>query len=149
MCFYSRRIGASPFNQYDVYDDLRAGEYVLSNPVQSQLVNGTKVSGRTKSGLGIGVFNAVEGRTFATVSDSLGGKRKFRTNSLTNYNVFVLSQNLKNNSSVSFVNTNVTREGENRDANVTVGEVSLFSPNGKYKFRSNVNVSSIFEGGGK
>ena len=61
--FYSRRIGASPFNQYDVYDDLRAGEYVLSNPVQSQLVNGTKVSGRTKSGLGIGVFNAVEGRT--------------------------------------------------------------------------------------
>ncbi len=145
--FYSRRIGASPFNQYDVYDDLRAGEYVLSNPVQSQLVNGTKVSGRTKSGLGIGVFNAVEGRTFATVSDSLGGKRKFRTNSLTNYNVFVLSQNLKNNSSVSFVNTNVTREGENRDANVTVGEVSLFSPNGKYKFRSNVNVSSIFEGG--
>ena len=145
--FYSRRIGASPFNQNDVYDDLKTGEYISSNPAQSQLVNGTKVSGRTKSGLGIGVFNAVEGRTFATISDSLGGTRKYRTNSLTNYNVFVLSQNLKNNSSASFVNTNVTREGGNRDANVSVGEVSLFSPNGKYRFRSNVNISSIFENG--
>ena len=56
-----------------------------------------------------------------------------------------MSQNLKNNSSVSVVNTNVTREGGNRDANVTVGEVSLFSPNGKYRFRSSLNVSSIFE----
>ena len=37
----------------------------------------------------------------------------------TNYNVTVLDQRFGDNSSVSFVNTNVTRAGNYRDANVT------------------------------
>lgn len=145
--FYSRRIGSTPFNQGAAEDglDYLKGEEVESNPQTAQMINGTKVSGRTKGGLGIGVFNAVEGRSFATIRDSLGGQRKIETNPLTNYNVFVLSQNLKNNSTVSLVNTNVTREAGNRDANVTLAKAELYSADGKYRSISTVSLSSIFE----
>jgi Domain of unknown function (DUF5916) len=54
---------------------------------------------------------------------------------LTNYSVIVLDQTLKNNSSVSLVNTNVWRSGHDYDANVTAG---LFSFNDK-KNMWNVN----------
>ncbi len=146
--FYSRRIAASPFHEYDVYGDLNdsIGEHVVENPGISQMINGTKVSGRTKGGLGIGVFNAVENEMNAIIEDSLGNRRMYQTNPLTNYNVFVLSQNLKNNSTVSFVNTNVTRVGKDRDANVTVGEAKIFTPDGNYRIYSRVNISSINEG---
>ena len=59
--FYSRRIGARTFNygaaQSNVNDSL--SEEVTGNPELAALINGTKVSGRTSSGLGIGVFNAI------------------------------------------------------------------------------------------
>ena len=38
---------------------------------------------------------------------------------MANYNVTVLDQRFNQNSSVAFVNTNVTRNGEFRDANVS------------------------------
>ncbi|MFT5778109.1 MAG: hypothetical protein ACI837_001065 [Crocinitomicaceae bacterium] len=145
--FYSRRIGAQPYNYSSAYSDLNAltGETVVSNPDLAPLLNGTKVSGRTKTGLGIGVFNSIEGRSQAIIEDSSGNQRIVNTHPVSNYNVFVLSQNLKNNSTVSFVNTNVMREGANRDANVTVLETALFSKDGTYKLSSGLNVSSIFE----
>lgn len=145
--FYSRRIASTPFNFYSAYDNLdeSKGERVVANPSLAPMINGTKVSGRTSKGLGIGVFNAVEGQTFAIIADSLDNERRVKTNPYTNYNVFVLSQNLKNNSTVSVVNTHVFREGENRDANVTVGSADLYSKGGDYNLYSQVNVSSIFE----
>lgn len=145
--FYSRRIASTPFNFYSAYDDLddSKGERVVANPSLAPMINGTKVSGRTSKGLGIGVFNAVEGQTFAIIADSLGNERRVKTNPYTNYNVFVLSQNLKNNSTVSLVNTHVFREGANRDANVTVGVADLYSTGGNYNLYSQVNLSSIYE----
>jgi hypothetical protein len=109
------------------------------------LINGTKVSGRTSSGLGIGVFNALENRAFATISDPTGNTRQVQTHPMTNYNVFVLSQNLKNNSRISFLNTNVMREGANRDANVSVAQTNLFSTNRKFNLNTELKISSIFE----
>lgn len=141
--FYSRRIGGTPFN-YGKYN-LGEGEEVVSEPETSPLINASKISGRTKSGLGLGIFNALEGVTTATIIDSVGNKRFVETNPLTNYNVFVLSQNLNNNSSVSFVNTNVFRNGANRDANVSVGTATIFSKDRKYKVSGTVNVSLISE----
>lgn len=143
--FYSRRIGGTPYNFNDAYSSLEDGEEVRRNPNAAPLINGTKVSGRTKSGLGIGVFNSIEGKSQATIVDSLGNERTVDTNPYTNYNVFVLSQNLQNNSTISFVNTNVTRVGEARDANVSVVESNLFSKDGKYRVSSTVKLSSIFE----
>ncbi len=145
--FYSRRIGANPFNlgkaQASMNDSL--GEVIARRPGVAPLINATKVSGRTSSGLGIGVFNSVENRAFATIADASGNEREVQVHPFTNYNVFVLSQNLKNNSTVSLLNTNVMREGGNRDANVTVGQTNLFSKDRKYFLKAELKVSSIFE----
>ena len=145
--FYSRRIGATPYNYYDAYGELdeTTGEQVVGNPSMAPMINGTKVSGRTKNGLGIGVFNSIEGRTEAIISDSIGNERIYRTNPLTNYNIFVLSQNLKNNSTVSFVNTNVIREGGSRDANVTALKSDIYSMDGQFGISTNLRISAITE----
>ncbi len=117
--FYSRRIGGVPLHYNEVEDQLEDGEEIFENPNTSQLFNATKLSGRTSSGLGVGVFNAIAGRTFASIENAQGEKRNVETSSLTNYNVFVLDQNLKNNSTVSLINTNVWRDGTDYEANVT------------------------------
>lgn len=141
--FYSRRIGGRPFNSFRAYEDEELD--VLNNPQESPLINASKVSGRTKSGLGIGVFNAIEGIARATVVDSNGIERQVETNPFTNYNLFVLSQNLKNNGSVSFVNTNVLRNGSSRDANVSVFTSSLFSNDNSHRVDVTLKNSAIFE----
>lgn len=141
--FYSRRIGGTPYNYGNASNNLSNGEEVVQNPNAAPLINGTKVSGRTKSGLGIGIFNSLEGRSEAIIRDSLGNERRVETNPFTNYNVFVLSQNTKNNGTVSFVNTNVTRAGNARDANVSVFESALFSKDGKYRVFATTRFSSV------
>src|SRR5260221_6371441 len=92
--FYSRRIGNSqPIHYYDAYNSTGANEFVEKNPVQSKLINATKISGRTQKGLGIGILNAITSAQYATITDSMTGQqRKFQTDPLTNYNVFVLNQ---------------------------------------------------------
>ncbi|MFM9051751.1 MAG: DUF5916 domain-containing protein, partial [Bacteroidota bacterium] len=87
-------------------------------PNTAHLINATKISGRTSKGLGIGLLNAVTGNTYAEIKQTDGRVRKVLTEPLTNYSIIVLDQQLKNNSSVWFVNTNTLREGANRDANV-------------------------------
>jgi len=118
--FYSRRVGAEPKGYYLPYDDLRANEDVVENPNQTKLVNATKVSGRTSGGLGIGVFNAMSANTWATIQDKMTGEsRRVMTQGFTNYNMFVLDQNLKNNSYIDFLNTNYFMPTEGYTANVT------------------------------
>ncbi|QDA60992.1 DUF5916 domain-containing protein [Hymenobacter jejuensis] len=131
--FYSRRVGAQPMGFYDAEGQLRKGERVVSNPGVSRLINATKVSGRTSKGLGIGVFNAVSKEMFATVRDSLSGdERQVMTQPLSNYNIVVLDQSLKNNSYVSLINTNVTRAGQVYDANVTGGLFRIANKKNSY-----------------
>lgn len=117
--FYSRRVGGRHYQLGSVSNSLSEGERISSFPGKAQLVNATKISGRTAKGTGIGFFNAVEKRSFATITDGEGNTREEVINPLTNYNVVVLDQNLPNNSSVALINTNVVREGKATDANVT------------------------------
>ncbi len=118
--FYSRRIGRTPLRHYMVNSMLDKTEVLTHNPVSARLLNAMKFSGRTGSGLGIGVFNAVTGNTWATAKDTVSGnERKILTDPATNYNIVVLDQALPNNSSVYFINTNVTRPGGWDDSNVT------------------------------
>ena len=100
--FYSRRIGAG-----------------------ARLLNATKISGRTRHGLGIGVFNAVEEAVYETVKRPEGGDQRQRISPLTNKNILVFDQNLRNNSSVTLLNTNVLRSGDSTDANVTGALLNL------------------------
>lgn len=124
--FYSRRVGGTPLNYYKVASQLKDGERIIMNPSQTQLLNATKLSGRTQGKLGIGVFNALANTAYATIQDSTGATRQVQTAPLTNYNIVVLDQALKNNSSVSLINTNVTRDGAAVDANVA-GTVFRFN----------------------
>mgnify|MGYP005989853933 CR=1 FL=1 len=137
--FYSRRVGGRPIFAGRVNEEKADDETIVSNPAQAQLINATKISGRTEKGLGIGFFNATSKETFATLRSEERGDRQVLIDPLTNYNVFVLDQNLKNNSFISLVNTNVLREGSAYDANVTAGVLDLknkkqsFGISGQYK----------------
>lgn len=142
--FYSRRIGGRPMNYYNVEDELKAGEYIVSNPTSSQLLNSTKISGRTKGNLGIGFINSITKPTFARVADSLGNERKIETDPLTNYNMLVLDQPFWKNSFISLINTNVMREGNAPDANVTALMTKITDKKNAYAFTGNAKLSQLF-----
>lgn len=147
--FYSRRIGGLPLKHFEAYSHVvDSMEEVTENPLVSQLYNATKISGRTNSGLGIGLFNAVSQRTFATIKNKENGStREFETIPLTNYNVFVLDQNLKNNSFVTLINTNVWRSGHVYDANVTGTQFSLRNKENSYAIEGGGAVSQKYFSG--
>ncbi len=137
--FYSRRAGGRPLYRGNVEDQLIGDEEIIENPAQSQLVNATKISGRTKKGLGIGFFNATSAPTYARVRSEESGTRDILTDPLTNYNVLVFDQNLPNNSYVTLINTTVLRDGAAYDANVSGAVMELrnkkqsFGVDGSYK----------------
>lgn len=152
--FYSRRIGSEP----STYPDTTSDEEVINYPNTVNLLNALKISGRTKSGLGIGVLNAITEKTNAIVrkttinpdnSETIS-ERDVVVEPLANYNVLVLDQRFNKNSSVSLVNTNVTRNGEYRDANVSAlvwdlnTKKNTFNLDGDFKY-SYVNELSDLE----
>lgn len=145
--FYSRRVGATP-SQYRRVQNLEASNpnlEVIKNPSITQLYNAVKFSGRNNKKLGIGVFNAVTAPMEARVRNLASGKDSLiETEPLTNYNVFVLDQALKNRSSITFTNTNVIRNGAARDANVSAVDWSLFTKDNRYQLRGSTRYSKIF-----
>lgn len=142
--FYSRRIGGTPLYYRGVSSRVNPGETILKNPRESKLLNATKISGRTKNGLGIGFFNAVTKAMYAEVEDNLTKNiRTIETNPLTNYNILVLDQSLKNNSSISFINTNVLRSGNDYDANVSAGIFNFNNKKNTYNLNGKFVVSHI------
>jgi hypothetical protein len=139
--FYSRRIGGRPFYLDEVLNNY---DNVKTYPVASKLINATKLSGRNSKGLGIGLFNAVTKKSFATIEDENGNKREILVDPLTNYNIFVLDKNLKNNSYFSVVNTNVYREGGAYEANVTGTEFDIKPKSLKYSINGNASLSQKY-----
>jgi hypothetical protein len=143
--FYSRRVGGRPIRFFEVHSELSEMDSLLSNPSDAPLYNATKLSGRTNSGLGLGFFNATSAPTYSRILDKETKEvREFQTNPLTNYNVIVLDQNLKNNSSVTFINTNVLRSGHTYDANVTGGLFNLRDKQNKYKIEGSGFLSQQY-----
>ncbi|HYF30918.1 MAG TPA: DUF5916 domain-containing protein [Chitinophagaceae bacterium] len=149
--FYSRRIGGTPIHYYDIYGRVDSTETIVKNPSETKLINATKISGRTRKKLGIGFFNAITKAQFATVENSVKEHHKVETNPLTNYNVLVLDQAMKNNSSVTLVNTNVWRSGKDYDANVTAVLWDLYDKNVDWNVWGQVTHSRLigFEALGK
>ena len=140
--FYSRRIGGNPSISPQVSDD----EVVSSNPSKINLLNALKISGRTKGGLGVGVLNAVTEKTEAIITNNLTGEtRKAIVEPLANYNALVLDQRFGTNSSVSFVNTNVTRNGSGRDANVSAVLFDLNTKKNTYNLSGDYKFSAVNE----
>ena len=138
--FYSRRIGGSPTINPDLFSNESFTEY----PAKVNLLNALKVSGRTKNGLGIGVLNAVTEKTEATITnDVTGATRKALLEPLANYNVLVLDQRFGTNSSVSFINTNVTRNGNGRDGNVSALLFDLNTKKNTYNLTGDYKYSLV------
>ena len=143
--FYSRRIGRTPLLFYSVEDSLKDGEKIKSNPSQAKLLNATKLSGRNKNGLALGFFNAITGNTYATIEDSLKNRRKVLTDPLTNYNMVVFDQTLKNNSSFYLINTNVIRDNSNfRNSNVTASGFTLYEKTNTYLINGSAAISQLY-----
>ena len=137
---YSRRIGQTP----NFYPDLAENESIKDYPSAINLLNALKVSGRDKSGMGIGFLNAITVKTSARVENEAdGSQREVIVSPLTNYNVTVFDQRFNQNSSVTFINTNVTRNGSYRDANVTGLLFDLNNKTNKYNLEGALKSSSI------
>ncbi len=144
--FYSRRIGSIPRNYFAPYETASSSEKIIENPSETRIINATKISGRNQKGLGVGFFNAMTTPANATLKDTLSGvQRKVQTQPFTNYNVFVLDQNLKNNSYATLINTNYWVPNGKYLANVTGFETRLNTRSRSIAFLGRINMSQIQE----
>ena len=144
--FYSRRVGKQyPLHYWDVDGMLGNGYTVKENPQESKLINATKISGRTKSGFGIGFFNALTKPMYAEVEDASKNILKIRTSPLTNYNIIVLDQTFKNNSAISFINTSTLRSGKDYDANVSAALFDFNNKKNTFNWNGKFALSQIIE----
>ena len=137
---YSRRIGGIPTK----YPETESNEEIIDNPANINLINALKISGRTKNGLGIGILNAVTEKTAAIIrNNDTQQVRKEIVEPLANYSVLVLDQRFRKNSSISFVNTNVTRNGNFRDGNVSALVWDLNTKKNTYSLSGDFKYSYI------
>jgi hypothetical protein len=138
--FYSRRIGGFPTS----VPETAANEEITNYPGTVDLLNAIKVSGRTEAGLGVGFLNAITKITYATIRNTETDEyRKEVIEPLTNYNVLVFDQRFNQNSSVSFVNTNTTRNGAFRDANVSAALFDLSTKANSYNLYGDLKYSTV------
>jgi len=144
--FYSRRIGGDL--DVDPEDYLQENESVLSSDNSIDLINAIKVSGRTDNKLGIGFFNAITKKTTAILQDTITEKqREVTLEPLTNYNIVVLDQQLKNNSSITFLNTSVNRNSNFRNAIVSTLNLDYRTKKNNYRIEGSILRSDIKENG--
>lgn len=138
--FYSRRIGGIPTTT----PSTASNEEIINYPNSVDLINTVKISGRTKKGLGIGFLNAITEKTYATIRNTdTNSIRKETIEPLTNYNILVFDQRFRQNSSVSLINTNTSRNGSFRDANVTGLVFDLNTKANTYNLSGDLKYSSI------
>jgi hypothetical protein len=104
--FYSRRIGRA----LDV--EAPDGGYVLNRPRFATILGAAKISGKTESGLSIGVLEAVTRKETATMVYGDGHRADEVVEPLSNYSLIRLRQDLLENSNVGMIVTSVNRDGE-------------------------------------
>lgn len=151
--FYSRRIGSAP----STYPTLEDNETIVGDfPDKVTMLNAIKISGRTKNGLGIGFFNAITEKTEVKIKkeeqitnpntgleEIITSYRNQVVEPLSNYNIFVIDQQFNQNSSISLINTNVTRNGHFRDANVTGALFNITNKANSYSTNGSLKLSSL------
>jgi hypothetical protein len=146
--FYSRRIGKNPFQVSYDYTNVGNNETIIKDPQETKVLNASKISGRMQNGLAIGVLNAITNTQFATVKNDIDkGERKIENFPLTNYNMVVVDKTLKNNSSISFVNTNVWRSGNQYDANVSMFLFNFFDKKNTWNIGGQSGISNLMGAG--
>ncbi len=106
----------------------KAGDMFYTRRVSDDLLNASKITGRTKNGLGIGALNAI-------------------TKDYTNFNVLIFDQVLKNNSSISFSNTNKYIDKEGFSSNVSGISTQLNNKNNTHRLHASFINSNLFNDG--
>ena len=104
--------------------------FFYSRRIQDDLINATKISGRTKNGLGFISLNAIT--------------NKNQDKPLTNYNVMIFDQSYGNNSSFSIMNTNMIQNGDEYDANVTGLFSRINNKKSSFSFKKSLKMSNIY-----
>ncbi|WP_405377954.1 DUF5916 domain-containing protein [Nonlabens sp. Asnod3-A02] len=138
--FFSRRVGSAP----SAFPSISNIEEVIDYPETVKVLNALKVSGRTKNGLGIGLFNSITDKTYATIENTITGTRREElVEPLTNYNIIVVDQQFNKNSSAGIINTNTTRNGGFRDANVTALFADIVNKTNTYNIQGQVKMSHL------
>jgi hypothetical protein len=139
---YSRRIGENP----NIEPKFIENETLINRPRAINLLNAMKISGRDKDGLGIGFLNAITEKTTAIAKNNLTDEeRNVIVSPLTNYNVTVFDQRFNQNSSVTVINTNVTRNGNFRDANVFGTLFNINNKQNSFNVSGEMKMSSIMD----
>ena len=137
--FFSRRVGNRPSGKLDLEEN-----ETIDVPREVKVLNALKISGRTKNGLGIGLFNAITEKTYARVTNNdTGESRREVIEPFTNYNILVVDQQFNGNSSVSLINTNTLREGHFRDGNATALVGDLRNKRNTYRIVSELKMSNV------
>ena len=101
-----------------------------SRRIQDDLINATKISGRTKNGLGFASLNAIT--------------NKNQEKPLTNYNVMIFDQSYGNNSSFSIMNTNMIQNGDEYDANVTGLFSRINNKKSSFSLKKSLKMSNLY-----
>jgi len=141
--FYSRRIGTAPKFSYKAFDELSDHEIVDYNPTETQLLNATKVSGRTTKGWGLGMLNAMTLPSYATLKDTVTGhERDVKIQPFTNYNVAVVDKSLKNNSYISLINSSILMANDPFYANVTATDFQIRNKAKTYAVKGKGGIST-------
>ncbi len=110
--FYSRRIGRSP--QY--YPPTGTDEYA-EMPERTSILGAFKLSGKTKSGISIGILESIAAEEHAEI-DNLGQKREETVEPLTNYFVGRLQKDFnQGNTIVGGIFTSTNRKIDNPGLN--------------------------------
>ncbi len=137
--FFSRRVGSAPVGNLNLSENEEA-----DRPNETKVLNAVKVSGRTKDGWGLGIFNAITEKTFATITNTdTGGSRQEVVEPFTNYNILVVDKQFGGNSAISLINTNVIREGEFRDGNATALVANLVNKKNTYRLDTELRMSNV------
>ncbi len=144
--FYSRRIGKTPGGFADAFEELNEDESLQENPSQVKLLNAMKISGRTNKGLGLGFFNAITDNTYAVITKADGSTRRKLTEPLTNYNIIVLDQQLKNNSNIYFTNASTIRRDQYQDANVSAAGIRISNKKNSISVKGDGVLTQKFTG---
>jgi hypothetical protein len=111
------------------------GGLFYSRRISDNLLNATKITGKNNNNLGIGFLNAITKN-----SDDVDDVPQ------SNYNIIVLDQAFKNNSSITFTNTNVQRKNnEGREANVSGLLLNLKNKKNTFSIKSKFNWSQVKE----
>lgn len=104
--FYSRRIGR-PITVMPP-----PGGYVENQPDFATILGAAKISGKTQSGLSIGVLEALTRQESATLVDAHGNKSEQVVEPLSNFSLIRLKQDVLENSNIGLIATNVSRDGK-------------------------------------